>query len=63
MPENAETKEPEQVIKLRLATGENVDYVTSAILSGLRPPPDMTISEWAAKFRVISGASSSSPGQ
>ena len=48
MPENAETKEPEQVIKLRLATGENVDYVTSAILSGLRPPPDMTISEWAA---------------
>lgn len=63
MPENAETKEPEQVIKLHLATGENVDYVTSAILSGLRPPPDMTISEWAAKFRVISGASSSSPGQ
>lgn len=39
-----ELKEPEQVVRLKVATGENVDYVASAVLSGLRPPPDMTIS-------------------
>lgn len=46
-----------------LSTTENVEYAAGGLLAGLKPPPDMTISEWAAKYRILSGAASSSPGK
>ena len=41
----------------------NVDYVVSNFMSGLTPPPDLTIDQWAEQFRVLSGAASSEPGK
>lgn len=32
-------------------------------LSVLKPPPDMTISEWADRYRMLSGESSAAPGR
>lgn len=58
-----ENAEKETRIAQTLSVGENVDYVASALYSGFRPPPDMTISQWAEENRVLSGAASSSPGR
>lgn len=41
----------------------NIDYVAENLLSGLRPPPEMTISQWAEKNRILSGSASSEPGR
>lgn len=41
----------------------NVDHVASNLLAGLRPPPEMTISQWAEANRVLSGSASSEPGR
>lgn len=41
----------------------NVDHVVENLLAGLRPPPDMTISQWADKYRILAGTASSEPGR
>ena len=41
----------------------NVDLAADNLLAGLRPPPDMTISQWAEEFRILSGSASSEPGR
>ena len=41
----------------------NVDHVAENLLAGLRPPPDMTISQWAEKNRILAGTASSEPGR
>lgn len=46
-----------------LSTTGNVEYVAKGLLAGLKPPPNITISEWAEKYRVLSSAASSSPGK
>lgn len=46
-----------------LSTTVNVEYVAKGLLAGLKPPPNITISEWAEKYRVLSSAASSSPGK
>lgn len=46
-----------------LMTSENVEYVAKGLLAGLTPPPDLTISQWAEKNRILSGAASSAPGK
>lgn len=40
----------------------NVDWAISGFLSGLRPPPDLTISQWAEEERVLPKTSSSESG-
>lgn len=40
----------------------NVDWAISGLLSGLRPPPDLTISEWTQAERVLPKTSSSESG-
>ena len=40
----------------------NVDWAISGLLSGLRPPPDLTISEWAQAERILPKTSSSESG-
>ena len=42
---------------------ENVNYAASGLLSGLLPPPEMTISQWAEKNRILTSAASSEPGR
>jgi phage terminase large subunit GpA-like protein len=42
---------------------DNVAYVISGLFSGLRPPPNITISEWAEKNRILSSVASSEPGR
>ena len=49
--------------KLSDALQANVDYVAGNFLAGLMPPPDMTISQWAAENRILSGSASSEPGR
>lgn len=63
MEEEVVQKPDASTVKLGVAIRENVDYVASALFSGLRPPPDLTISQWAEKNRILSRASSSSPGR
>ena len=41
----------------------NIDHVAESLLAGLRPPPDMTISQWAEKNRILAGSASSEPGR
>lgn len=41
----------------------NINHVAENILAGLRPPPDMTISQWAEKNRILAGTASSEPGR
>ena len=41
----------------------NIRYVADNLLSGLRPPPEMTISQWAEENRILSGSASSEPGR
>lgn len=41
----------------------NIKYVVGNLSSGLRPPPEMTISQWAEENRILSGAASSEPGR
>lgn len=41
----------------------NVQHVAENLLAGLRPPPEMTISQWAEKYRVLAGSASSEPGR
>ena len=41
----------------------NIDHVADNLLAGLRPPPDMTISQWAEKYRILAGTASSEPGR
>ena len=41
----------------------NADLVANNLLAGLKPPPDMTISQWAEKYRILSGSASSEPGR
>jgi len=43
-------------------THDNVDWALSGLLVGLRPPPDMTISQWADAERILPGNSSSERG-
>ena len=43
-------------------TGANVDWALSGFLSGLRPPPDLTISQWAELERQLPQTSSSESG-
>ena len=33
------------------------------LLAGLKPPPEMTISQWAEEYRILSGSASSEPGR
>lgn len=51
----------ETLEKLSVAE-KNIDYVLSNFISGLTPPPDLTIDEWAQEHRVLSRTSSSEPG-
>ena len=41
----------------------NVQHVAENLLAGLRPPPEMTIGQWAEKYRVLAGSASSEPGR
>lgn len=41
---------------------DNLRHAISGLVYGLRPPEDMTISQWAAKNRLLSSAASASPG-
>lgn len=41
----------------------NADMVANNLLAGLKPPPDMTISQWAEEYRILSGSASSEPGR
>ena len=41
----------------------NVNHVVENLLAGLRPPPEMTISQWAEKYRILAGTASSEPGR
>ena len=41
----------------------NVNHVAENLLAGLRPPPEMTISQWAEKYRILAGTASSEPGR
>lgn len=47
---------------INLHKTENVDYVLSGFIKGLCPPPNLTISQWAEKNRILAGAASSEPG-
>jgi phage terminase large subunit GpA-like protein len=38
-------------------------WILSTLYDGLRPEQDMTVSEWADRYRVLSGVASSEPGQ
>lgn len=42
---------------------DNADDILSAWLSGLRPEPFMTVSEWADQYRILSSKSSAEPGR
>lgn len=42
---------------------DNVNYAVSGLLSGLLPPPEKTISQWAAENRILAGVGSSEPGR
>lgn len=42
---------------------ERLDAMEAAFFRGLRPPPDLSIAEWAEQFRVISPEASASPGK
>lgn len=41
----------------------NISHVAENLLAGLRPPPEMTISQWAEKYRILAGTASSEPGR
>lgn len=41
----------------------NINHVAENLLAGLRPPPEMTISQWAEKYRILAGTASSEPGR
>lgn len=41
----------------------NINHVVENLLAGLRPPPEMTISQWAEKYRILAGTASSEPGR
>jgi phage terminase large subunit GpA-like protein len=41
----------------------NANMVANNLLAGLKPPPDMTISQWAEEYRILSGSASSEPGR
>ena len=43
--------------------GVNAEWALSGFLAGLRPPPDVTISEWAEEERSLPKTSSSESGQ
>ena len=53
--------DPEKIVSPALQA--NVDHVVENLLAGLRPPPDMTISQWAEKYRILAGTASSEPGR
>lgn len=40
-----------------------IDKLTRSALGLFRPPPDLTVSEWADKYRRLSAESSASPGR
>lgn len=40
-----------------------IDEVVTAALAALKPPPDLTVSEWADRYRRLSAESSASPGR
>lgn len=52
-----ETEERENITRTA-----NVDWALSGFLSGLRPPPDLTISEWSQLERTLPKTSSSESG-
>jgi phage terminase large subunit GpA-like protein len=41
----------------------NVQSIIGSALESLRPPPDMTVSEWSDNYRRLSAESSASPGR
>ena len=41
----------------------NLKHVASCFLSGVMPPPDITISQWAEQSRVLPKLSSAEHGQ
>jgi phage terminase large subunit GpA-like protein len=44
-------------------TDEKIRQCITALLNGLQPPPDLTISEWADQNRIIPPQGASEPGQ
>ena len=42
---------------------QNVDHCLSGFLSGLTPPPDLTVSQWAEQERILPQTSSSESGR
>lgn len=40
-----------------------IDRITREALAAFAPPPDITVSEWADRFRYLSAESSASPGR
>ena len=53
----------DNVIDITPTLQANIKHVAENFLAGLRPPPDMTISQWAEKNRVLAGTASSEPGR
>lgn len=43
-------------------TGDNLEKALGGFLAGLRPPPDLTISQYAEERRILPGTSSSESG-
>ena len=50
-------------VEITPAFKANIQHVTDNLLSGLRPPPEMTLSQWAEENRILSGSASSEPGR
>ena len=48
-----------RIVKLEPQTVE----LFAEVLSKLRPPPPLTVSQWADKYRVLSAESSAEPGR
>jgi len=42
---------------------KNADYVASCLISGLMPPPDIAISEWAERYRMLPKTSTAEHGK
>lgn len=40
-----------------------IDGIIEAAIAALKPPPDITVSEWASKYRRLSPESSAAPGR
>ena len=51
-------RKPEQIIKAM----ESLNSVVSKAMQGFKPPENLTVSEWADKYRMLSSEASSEPG-